>query len=976
MSRDDYDVRAWLLERLERTRESPRVLVRDALRLLPEADGGVHAFARENGFTVIVAATNLVFRELYEQATADPDPIKLLVIDRAPVRRRAALSTTKAPPPFYPDLLAETPEEARIDLDLREFLKEATGDPNWPYEANEPRYAKLIVQRLPAVLQAHRNLRAADRDRFTDHDFKVIVAFAALGVADSAFKRLDADDYWRIGLLGHDALGEIDALAPEVARAVKDQLAQAPKPFCWFATHDPDTVLRAFYLSALLAQHTENWTLLVANIDPGLKPFAAIEPSTLADAMPKLVGLDANQARRDLAALEDSLDAETLQRMLTEYMGLSTSAGFASVIEHEQYSTLVRSLALLVALDNVLFAQPAREEHARVTAVLFPPQGGAAARFVDTRPSSAWSNLKEAYRLASDIQEIKGELTVFLKNLRVQKPDKLSFVFFRNLWNDKRVNRLEYYLSALERLIDSGETLPRSESDLPVMFVDAVHHVQQSVRRIATEVRKALDEVNAYFQLMVAAHYPSWVATDGEVWLTSQFVRRCLKPHWDPRTEQAVVFVFDGMRYDIWDELLRPMLEDSMEIVADLPASSLLPSATRVSRWAIAAGAEPAQFYPPKAESMHLQKALADELGLTAEVKDVAPEGSGTGETVRYRAGALDYYIFEFCDKELHKIGKKTLPDGRVVPTRPLSFLYQQHLKSIIDNEVMSIVRRLKPGTKVFIVADHGFGPVGDEKLWFNRDDLHTDFDCAYLYAKLAVPFNEARLPRDKRDNMIAFTPAQLGMPTSEAWTDKKTGDSGRDEYGAIVFPKTGYAFSRPGSPFKPDAYAHGGISLQELMIPMIVLRMKGRDEGLLTLSSLSGPHEVVEGEEIEVRTRLAAAPRGGLFDETRADVEANYTQGADGASLPSQVHYVSMAGVDVVYRFRPDPNDATDEERRAGRMERTLTLTASYRQGRRTIRTSRTHRFAVQLNAERVIRRVPAGLGNILGLTPRGLRG
>jgi hypothetical protein len=38
-------------------------------------------------------------------------------------------------------------------------------------------------------------------------------------------------------------------------------------------------------------------------------------------------------------------------------------------------------------------------------------------------------------------------------------------------------------------------------------------------------------------------------------------------------------------------------------------------------------------------------------------------------------------------------------------------------------------------------------------------------------------------------------------------------------------------------------------------------------------------------------------------------------------------------------------------------------------------VRASRTHRFAVQLNAERLIRRVPANLGNILGLAPKNMR-
>src|SRR5262249_11397722 len=82
-------------------------------------------------------------------------------------------------------------------------------------------------------------------------------------------------------------------------------------------------------------------------------------------------------------------------------------------------------------------------------------------------------------------------------------------------------------------------------------------------------------EVNRRFQELVVAQYPSWLAADGEVRLTSQFLRRCVKPHWDPQREKAVIFIFDGMRYDVWDEMLRPMLLDRLEVIdtgADLNA--------------------------------------------------------------------------------------------------------------------------------------------------------------------------------------------------------------------------------------------------------------------------------------------------------------------------------------------------------------------------------------------------------------------
>jgi hypothetical protein len=969
-------IRTWTLARLEPVEDRPRVLIRDPLRLLPEADGAIHAFARDHGFTVIVAGTNLAFRDLYERATEDPGTKKLLVIDRAPARRRAEPSVTKAPPPFYPDLLDETPEECRIDLDLRQYLRETTGDSTWPQEANDPLYARLIIRHLDGVLRAYQNLRTAQPGRFSDHDFKKLVAYAALGVSEAAFKKLNAQEYWRIGLLGHQALQELDAIAPEITRPIREELKKAPPPFCYFATHDPETVIRAFYLSVVLAQHTENWSLLLASLDPALKPLADIAPEILSEAAPKLIALDREQADRDLESVERDLSREMLQFLLVDQWKIDSPTACVAVIEREQYSSLIRSLALLLAVDNLVSSKPARGEQAKIAAILFPEDANEGIRFADTRKSVAWSHLKEAYRLASKVQALREELSSVVRNLMVVSADQFSLMLFRETWNGKELNRLEYYLSSLERLIESGDFLPRNENDLPAVFGNGLERIRQRVRAIADEVQRHLDDFNRRFQEMIAAQYPTWIRSDTETVLTCQFLRRCLKPHWDPQREKAVILIFDGMRYDIWDELLRPMMMDRLEIVADLPAVSLLPSETHITRKAISAGVPPDEFDSRASEDKLLKNGLAREFGLSGHVEVVSPSGAGTGETVRYRAGDLDVYIFDLCDTELHKIQTRTLPNGRVVSSRPLAFIYQQHIKNIIDTEVMAIVRTLAPGIKVFVVADHGFNRIARERLNMEAAWLNEPTDCAYLNARLRKSLDEVGAPSKVKSNVWEFPVSDLRMPKAEDATDRATKQAWQKQFATIAFPKIGYALARPKANFNPDAYTHGGISIQELLIPMVVLRVKPVDEGLMTVGGITGPSEAVEGEEIEFRLHLASAARvaerGG---ELRVDVDAVYSRDPDKHPLPPQALYVAAQGVDVVYRFRPDSSDATDEERRAGTMERVLTITVSYRDGRRVHRKSRTHCLIVHLNSEQVIRRIPAHLGSILGLVPRTMR-
>jgi len=985
-------MQSWIISKLEPVKEYNRVLVRDPLQLLGEGDGTMHRFACENGYTVVKAATNLAFRDLYDRVCADPEITKILIIDRAPARRRSTSSITKAPPPFYPDLLALTPADCRINLDLRQFLKEATGDDNWPAETSDPRYARLIVRNLEAVQRAHKNLRAAHPTRFDDHDFRIIVAFAALGVAESAFKKPNAEDYWKIGLLSYEALEELETLTPEITKPIRDELRKAPAPFCHFANYSADLVVRAFYLSVILSQHSENWNLLLANIDPDLKPLSDIKPDILKDAALRLVGLDRDQAHHDLTNVEKSLTKEMLQFLLLDQLKLDTAVGFTTVLEKEGYSTIIASLALLMALNNLVSASPANQEQQKIMQALFPEGGKTIARFLDSRPCSTFSQLKEAYFLADQCNRLYDQLAVALKNLKVLKPEQLSYKQFRDVWNDQKINRLEYYLSALQRLAQTGNLLTRHEDELPSLFSNTLATLRQRLETIKEEINRQLDEMNARFQELVAREYPHWVKEIGkdssntEVLplfapqmtpiLTSQFLRRCLKPNWDSQKEKAVLLVFDGMRYDIWDELLRPLFEDRMEVIADLPASALLPSETHISRKAIFAGTFPDSFNTHAGEDALLKEGLAREIGYTGTVDVISPDTAGTGETVRYRAGKLDVYIFELCDKELHKITMKTLPDGRQVPSRPLSFIYEQHLKNIIDTEVMAIIRNLAPGTKVFVTADHGFVPVGRKPLWFSNECLNEPADSSYLNCWLRVPISDSEIPGKVRNNVVAFTPEQLRMPANEVRFNKKLGHDVHKEFKAVVFPKTGFSFSRQGSPYRPDAYTHGGISIQELMIPMVVLKVKKHEEGLLVLDDITGPQEVIEGEEVEFHLPISISTRPAAKDkEVRADVDATWSCEPGERPLPRQALYVSSQAADVIIRFRPDPNDASVEERKEGVMERTLTVTVSYREGYRISRKMQSRKFTVRLNSEQIVRRVPPSLGNILGLTPKSMR-
>jgi hypothetical protein len=967
----------WVLEKLESVKNEPYIVLRDPLQLLSPTEDGLKTFADNNDYITIVAATNLVFRELLQEAHSDPQKQKVLLIDRTPLGRQRHEQGRHAPPIFYPDLLDEVPESAYITLDLQEFLKDQTnGDPTWPKEVNNRQYARLIAQNLEGVLDAYGNLRRADSSRFTDEDLRKIVAFASLGIGESAFISLKPGDYWKIGLLKHEELKELSLLTPDVIKTVKQSLTKAPKPFCWFAQHDPDVVIRGFYLSLIISQHSDNWPLILQSIAPDVQFFGDLSAEELTNIAPSLIKESPQRANADLDDAENYLDKEALSLLLIDQLHIDEPQGFVSVIQQENFSTLVRSLTLLLAIRDLMSPKPSLEYQKQLYNFLFSDQIEKTPVFVDERTSRAWTLLKDAYKNVYELLQIRKNLRTVDRLVKVKPTDDLNFVTFWKYWNEKHINRLEYSLSVVERILFTADDLllPRRKERLPQQFIEILEFVRKRIPEIKGKEEKLINDLNIRFQEVVKRDYPSWTEGSEEVVLTSQFISRLLKPHWDPQTENAVIFIFDGMRYDIWDEFLRPQLLEFMEVVEELRGCSLIPSETKISRNAISAGGFPDSFRPNDAENSLLEASVAREFAFSPKIEKVDPTDLGIGQTVRYSAdsGKLEMYIFEFCDKGLHNIRMKEV-DGKMVPARPLADIYEE-FRRFIERDVMAIMRNLAPGTKVFVTADHGFGPVGRDEIWFKKDDLSDPGDCHYLHCALPQPLSQTHLPPHIQSNIIEFSPKILRLPVEERYIEKRTRNEVVKKRESIVFPKVGYAFSRPGKYFKPDAYSHGGISLQELLIPMAVLKVKSTEREPVSVEFIAAPTEIYEGEEITFRVQFRHSGDSSFAGEDlRIDLDARESDNPDTTPLRPRVIFLSPWSQHTVdFRFTPTTIEIDDEERNQGSVNRLFTLTYSYHDGRKKVRNVLIHKFVVNLNSGRIVRRV-GSLGNILGLTPKG---
>src|SRR5262249_48009573 len=136
--------------------------------------------------------------------------------------------------------------------------------------------------------------------------------------------------------------------ASEVLQHLKDQIEQADKPWCWMLDHEPEAVVRAFTLSAIMHQHGLEYSVLLANFDVGLERFKAITKKSIEATIKDMLRLDPDQIADDVAAVETFLKEEPEKRLaflLADRLNLDQPDQARKVLLTEKLSSLVRSMA-------------------------------------------------------------------------------------------------------------------------------------------------------------------------------------------------------------------------------------------------------------------------------------------------------------------------------------------------------------------------------------------------------------------------------------------------------------------------------------------------------------------------------------------------------------------------------------------------------------------------------------------------------
>lgn len=954
-------IEQWVLEKLEPLRNERIILLHDPQRMIPTASAQISEWAAKHKFVVIVPSGNLGFRDQYEQVR-EIEGLKLILIDRT---RESNGQKTKLPL-FYPDLDARCKPKARLKLTLRDLLVEKTGDNHWPPRVNDRNLSRLMLQNLGGTLKAYEHLRTADPQRFTDTDLYKIVLDACLDI-NPFKKRLQSNAIRSLCVERHGQIDEVRSLfansgveAEDVLGILKRAVSKAEKPWCWMLDHDPQDVVRGFTLACILHQHGLDYTVLLSNFDHSLKRYSDIAEKTLHSATKELLANNPDGLATDVATVEAFLKEEPEDRLaflLHDRLKIGDPDQAKKVLLAEKLSPLIRSLALLSLLADLLTKQKIGFHKSVLEAI--DKEGDTdkddlplAAR----RPTSQWAKLLLTYRQAVRYFKIAKVLNAEARKLKVAQTSQLEFQWFYKLWVEDGADRHDYYSTQLQRLLKVGDLIPLSPDEVWPSLQSQWEQIKPKLEAAIANVQADLDIVNSKFQDLYRAKYVGWINDDNAPAIfTHQFIPRFLKPHWHyTDKKKAVILIFDGLRTDAWDDLVRPVLEEQYDVTETHPASAILPSETHLSRKAISAGCMPIHF-SSTTESKLLEDALKTHLNLDVKFKVVVDdEDRESGISVRYESDLIDMVIFSFTDKNLHDTKE------------PLALIYEHKVRAIVQEDVRSILRELPKDVQIFVTSDHGFSPLTEGEFQVPQDKVMDNGDVKFRVGRLRYPLDDK-----DADKGVAFKAEEMAVPAEVS----KKNSTQKWPFKQFLFPRPGITLKRPKGAPKKERYTHGGLSMAECLIPMHRLEPKVVIERPFELIDLDFEGNLSEGETVDILvTAKAVKPKDMLFGD-QIDHDILFRLDADLAEVQPRKEVFSGGEQTYKIRWKPNTENATPDEQKNGKMVRHVTVVATYLWKDRKVKSTIHKEVEITLDTSRIRRRLDSKLDSIMGLVPKELR-
>ncbi len=332
-------------------------------------------------------------------------------------------------------------------------------------------------------------------------------------------------------------------------------------------------------------------------------------------------------------------------------------------------------------------------------------------------------------------------------------------------------------------------------------------------------------EANAQFSKHVEKNYVDWIGDEEHAPLMSH---RLLAERVFPQinsTRPVFLVVIDNLRYDHW-KIIRPLLEQFYRVETEEAYYGILPTATQYARNAMFAGMMPSDIersYPKLwlnendegGKNMHEKDFL--EGNLKREGKHIK---SSYNKITNLAAGKkllqnlsslmnndLNVIVYNFVDMLSHARTEmeviRELADDEAA--------YRSIAKSWFEHSALFEMMKVMAdkGCKVVVTTDHGSIKVGEPTKI--QGDKNTNTNLRYKVGK--------SLQYNGKDVLSVANPHHAGLPKLNVSS-------------TFVFAKEDKFFAYPNNynyyvGYYRDTFQHGGISLEECLIPYIELTPK-----------------------------------------------------------------------------------------------------------------------------------------------------
>lgn len=330
-------------------------------------------------------------------------------------------------------------------------------------------------------------------------------------------------------------------------------------------------------------------------------------------------------------------------------------------------------------------------------------------------------------------------------------------------------------------------------------------------------------EANSQFFKFVERNYPDWFDAKGEHPVMSHTVFKDYALPVIKEGQPVLMVVIDNLRYDQW-KIIEPILSQGYKKVEEKPFFSILPTATQYARNAMFSGLMPLdieKLYPEywKNDVDEGGKNLYESELLTHQLKrlGLSLKHSYTKVTNLHYAKKfaekftenkdqdLTVLVYNFVDMLSHaktetEVIKELVSDDKAYRSLTLSWFKNSPLLDIIN-------QAKKLGFTLIITTDHGTINVKNPTKVVG--DRETSLNLRYKTGR--------SLTYESKDVFAVKNPKDIRLPATNVSS-------------SYIFAKTDMFLAYPNNynhyvNYFRNSYQHGGISLEEMIIPFVVMK-------------------------------------------------------------------------------------------------------------------------------------------------------